>query len=138
MPFLEKLDLRGDGGMTAMCQGLHHASVERRCCPRLMSIQVQNTSRSDLEHIARGAEVEDPVIWLDSMRDTMRERAQAGMKLRELVVGGFRSYAEKSHFPRFDTHLARLRPFVERVEYEDMCIEHAASEGSSASGEHSD
>lgn len=123
MPFLERLDLRGYGGMTEMCQGLHHASVERRCCPRLMSIQVQNTSQSDLEHISRGAEVEDPVIWMDSMRDTMRERAQAGMKLRELVVGVFRSYAgEGSHFPRYDTHLAQLRPFVERVEYEDICV----------------
>lgn len=138
MPFIERLNLRGDGGMTAMCQGLHHASVERRCCPRLMSIQVQNTSRSDLEHIARGAEVEDPVIWLDNLRDTMRVRAQAGMKLRELVVGASRSYAEGSHFSRYDTHLAQLRPFVERVEYEDICIENAASEWSSASGEHSD
>ncbi len=130
-----------------MCQGIQRASAGRLCCPRLAVIHIQNASPrrrrdSGSEHDTGRAVVEDSALWLGVLRDTLRERAQAGMKLQEFVLVVFRSSQAGSHaHGRYDAHLAQLRPFVERarVEYEDLVLEDSASESeSSASGEHSD
>ncbi|OJT03982.1 hypothetical protein TRAPUB_5311 [Trametes pubescens] len=119
MPFLERLDIMGDGCRTTMCEGLRCASRERLCCPRLASIGVRDFPSGDPAH--RDGVLDDPALWLNLLRDTLRERAEAGVKLQEFVLRESRSSCEKdeSHIVRYKALLVQLEPFVETWWYED-------------------
>lgn len=58
---------------------------------------------------------------MNLLRDMARERAEAGVKLQELVLGESRSSLEKgeSHIVQYEALLVQLEPFVEMWLYED-------------------
>ncbi|KAL1943531.1 hypothetical protein VTO73DRAFT_3976 [Trametes versicolor] len=135
MPLLERLELKGDGFRATMCEGLRRASRERLCCPRLASIAVRDFASDDPIH--RDGTLDDPALWLNLLRDTLRERVEAGVKLQEFVLRESRSSLEKdeSHIVRYEALLVQLQPFVGVWWYEDH-VYWATSSREAVSSEH--
>lgn len=115
LPCLEKLELTGNGPWTAMWQGLQRASsIGELCCPRLRSVHIRHTSRTEDDCPAPPDE-----RGLEIITDTLRGREEAGVKLEELIWAVY-SLHHANYYASRGRFFARLAPFVECISYEDL------------------
>ncbi|OJT03989.1 hypothetical protein TRAPUB_5318 [Trametes pubescens] len=116
LPLLQRLELTGNGTWTAMWQGLHRASAwsAQSCCPQLTRVHIRHTSRPQDNYPAPPDERD-----LEIIASALRERAEAGAKLDELLWAVY-SLHHPNYYASRGRFMARLAPYVERVTYEDL------------------
>ncbi|OJT03983.1 hypothetical protein TRAPUB_5312 [Trametes pubescens] len=117
LPFLQRLELTSNGTCTTMWQGLQRASAwaAQLCCPQLTRVHVQHTPWPEEHYVAPPDERD-----LEIIADALRERAEYGAKLDELVWAVYTG-SLVHHLDYVDTSraefLAPLVPFVKRMTY---------------------
>ncbi|EIW52619.1 uncharacterized protein TRAVEDRAFT_53060 [Trametes versicolor FP-101664 SS1] len=115
LPFLQRLELTSDGICTTMWQGLQRASAwaAQPCCPQLARVRVQHTPWPEEHYVAPPDE-----RALEIIAEALRERAEYGAKLDELVWAVYLHHRDPDYADASRVQfLAPLVPLVKRMTY---------------------